>query len=888
MNSSQIAKRTIPVLIIVLVIIGAAVLASVLKKEKLAPNISNPDSVYLSTTEDGRTYDILNSFMYEELKNNVGLETILKKVDKYLLEKLIKEDGKSYYEFITEEEIEEAIDEAAFKSGKEDLTEDEIEEGYEDYYNAMYISSGLRTKEAVADYHRLELARKLFGSDKLHEEIEEADRKAENDSTELPYFKESQYEAKHKADYLSSYWAIIIPFKSAKAAEHALAQVGLKADLDSKSGNYSNLVWIDSEERATANEIALAFIEMYNTFYSSYTGDYPNSRLTLIEDEHYRYNEDGFIEFNKVFSEDNEVLNELYFENKDVAAISAQVENFLKGMLSYTTNSNENKFYTAEPRAYDNKLFVYMFKIAVEPAKELEAVREEIFESLFEKALTDTFVNQKLIELREENKFEIFDPEIEEEYLSLTTVYDFEFDKTKNSNDKLVAKIDGLEISADDLFSSMDTHFGLSLVASELNYLRFLNNSTLNKIYDYYTPNLKVNERILDKEKWEEIRNTTINEKNIFLMGGYQQFPPSYGWKNFLRDYYGVSDVEELMYSILYRKLRSDYAQALVDIEELTEEDATWLEILAYMEKARDEYFSINGVQALIAVKDREGNYVPEEDWTQLQKDYAEELYDNIWLYIGAEEGTYENIITKLVKEFNEAPRFLASKDQELVDQPELDGNPYVLEEDGVYSIEVSKYKTAGLTLEFLSLGGITNTTTASKTMPEALLDAAKEVFNILNAEEEDREYRYGYTLGSTTNEYLISETGYHVYINTSITRAATWTYEEDGEKFILPTLQMIQTNYTDNAAEYLLDENGDPTEIEFTSAMKAAISKYFNPIKDEIIGSTNVLIKLYEELKDLTVAPNNGNYSESDFDLFLEKLINVYKENLTYIKADE
>ena len=883
MNGSQIIKRTIPVLIVILLIVGAAVLASVLGKDKIVPSITDEEGVYQTINEKNRAYDISKKFMYDELKTNVGLRVLLDMVDKHLLENKQKGDS-NYYASITEEEIDEAIETAIFTSGKEDLTEEEITKQEEEYYRSMYISSGLKTEGEVRDYHRFTLAKKSYANDMLIEEIERVNKFAEEDDSMDPYFLDSEYQTMYKSNYLPAYWAIVIPFQSQTEANLALEQVGLKADLESKSGSFSNLVKIDDEEVvASATEVAEAFIKMYNTFNSRFVEGYPESRLTLTEDVQYRYNEEGQLVFNSTLDEENEDMNKLYYTNEAVAKINKQVENFMKGMDSYDPTSTENKWYTAEPRLYDSKLFVYVLKVKVEVVPELDTVRDEIFDLLFEEELTQNYITKKMIELRQLNELEIFDSALEDEYTALVDGYDFDFKMTKAEDEKIVAKIKDLNISADDLFAIMDKIYGMGLIASEIDYLRFLNSEELNAIYDYYSADLKSGQRVLNKEKWEEVRNSTINEKNIFLSGGYQSYPPTYGWKNFLRDYHGVEDVEGLMYTLLYRKLRGEYATTLLVVDELTEDSEEWQNILSHMQKAEQEYFTVNGLQVLISVKDEEGKYVPEEEWTELQKQYAKELYADVWEYIEDESG-YDSALTTLVNKFRDAPRFVADLEQDLNVQPELENNPYVFAEAG-YSIPVSKYKTAGLNIEFLKVNTLANTTAISDTQPEALKDVAKEIFN----QKPTGEVRYGYTFGSDEYEYLISKTGYHIYINTSIVEAATWNYTTDSDTlYVLPTLQMIKTITKDNALDKLIDEDGNTTEIEFTSAMRTAITKYYDPIKSEITGGMNLAITLYRQMQELGLDFKVNNYSKEEFNSYLDKVIDLYEDNLNYLKVEE
>ena len=621
---------------------------------------------------------------------------------------------------------------------------------------------------------------------------------------------------------------------------------------------------------------------MYNTFYSRFVEGYPNNTKTLIEGVHYKFNEENQLEF--ITTNEEEFLGKLFYRNKDVQKISAQVENFLKGMLTYSPTSTSNKWYTAEPRSYDSKIYVYMLKINTVTPKPLEDVKDEIFQKLFEEELTDKYITKKMIELRELNGLEILDPELEAKYIDLVEENQMSYKKTKKEDKNIVAKLNDLTITADDLFKVMDKQYGLSVAASEINYLKFLNSSTLNKIYDYYTPNLKVSERILNKEKWQEVRTATVNVKNSYLSGYYSSYP---SWKEFLRNYYGVETVEDLMYAMLYTTLRNEYATNLLKVKDLKEDSKEWQEIVKLMQKQVDDYFSVTGVQVLITVKDKDGNLVKEKDWTEAQKAAAKELYGKIWQYIQAESGDYSTKLTKLVTKYNDAPRFLASLPQNVEAQPALEDNPYVLEVEGLYRIELSKYKTLGLSIEYQTVTSLTNTTTTTDSVPEELKKVAKEIYDSL-PQGSNEEVRYGYTVGSDEYEYLISEKAYHLYINTSTEALPTWSYPNNNEKHVLPSLDIVRTITIDNASDKIIDENGEKTDIDLTSDMKNAVSKYFTPIKNEITGTTNVLIQLYEQMKDMDLDFKVNNYSLNEFNTFLDKVIKTYEENLSYIRSTD
>ncbi|MGB4181642.1 MAG: hypothetical protein WBK52_06815, partial [Bacilli bacterium] len=89
---------------------------------------------------------------------------------------------------------------------------------------------------------------------------------------------------------------------------------------------------------------------------------------------------------------------------------------------------------------------------------------------------------------------------------------------------------------------------------------------------------------------------------------------------------------------------------------------------------------------------------------------------------------------------------------------------------------------------------------------------------------------------------------------------------------------------------KYLLDENGDETEIEFTAEMKNAITSYFNPLKTELTGNDNTSRTLYEQMKaeDSGINLVNTHYTKEEFVKFLEFRIKSVDSKLKYFGTNE
>lgn len=906
MNGSQVVKRTLPLIIVLLIIIGIAISCTVLNKDKAVPAITNPESLYFEVGEGDRKFSMTNEEIYTQLKNSYGLSLLIEMIDINLL----KSGETDYYNAVTNEEIAEAIEkdkfpESKYPKGKDALTEDEIEEAEEAFNESMLVNNGLKNQEEIEAFYRLKLARKKYATAQLEKKIQEADQLAKEDKKNEPYFTEKEYETQYKADYQNGYWAIIVPFRSEEEGYKLLKQLGITVHEKDTSVSGDFTKWVrkegDEEVALTTAEVVQAFIDMYNAVNAHKLENYPNETLTLFKGVQYDIDENGKYTFNTdvASEEEDQRLNEFYYTYEEIVEYNSSIQNYLKVSMKNYVNydkeeiTSDQKFFTPQLKSYaNNKLFVFMLKISEEVAPELDEVRDEVYKTLFEKELTETFIQEQIIKLREEQGFQIFDEALEKRYMESIASFDVEHKKTKAENKTLVAKVGETEYLADDLFDYMDKRFGMSIALNKINYFRLLNNPELNTIYDFYHSDLKEKERILDPERWQEIKTSIRNIRDNFLRNYFASagYPATYGWRNFIKDYFGVQDENELKFFVLHNEIVSDFAEELSSVEDLDEDSALWKLYEEKMQQIVDEYFSSRGIHLLISVNDDFGNPIHPDEWTQYQKDLAMELFNEIWKYYESEGESVTDRLQKLADLFLDAPRFLAGVGQNVEDQPE--GFDYTLETN-YYKLEFAKYKSAGLVLKFENLGA-----GSPGKYVEPFEEALREIWKANPTSEEPTPYT-----DAETGEYkpIITEFGYHAYVNLSSTDISKWYYssdEDQEEPGILPTLQMVKTYLKDSESTYLYDgtededsdsEDEDNEDKEkFTSAMKTAVETYFNPVYEEISGSYYVTIQLYEELQGLDYTFNSKNYTEAQFKEFVQGRIDSYQSNLKYFGVEE
>lgn len=889
MNGSQVVKRTLPLIIVLLIIIGIAVSCTIFNKDKVVPAISNSEDLYFEIGEGDRKFSMTNQEIYYQLKNQYGLPMLVEMIDLELL----KSGDVDYYNAVTEEEIAEAIEKdkfptSSYPQGKDALTDEQIEEAEKNFVENMLVNNGLKNETEIKAYYRLKLAKKAYAAAQLEKTIREKEEAGEK------YFTDKEYETQYKADYQNGYWAIIVPFRSEEEGYTLLKQLGITVHEKDTSVSGDFTKWVkkvgDEEVALTTAEVVKAFIDMYNAVNSHKLENYPTETLTLIEGVQYSLN-DGKYTFNTtVAPEDGDQrLNEFYYTYEEITDYNSSIQNYLKVSMKNYVNydkeeiTSDQKFFTPTLKDYNNKsLYVFILKLDEEVAPELDDVRDEVYNKLFEKKLTENFIETEMAKLRKEKGLQIFDESLEKKYLESIESYDVDQKKTKGESKTLVAKIGEKEFSADDLFNYVDKRFGMMVALTKINFLRILNNPEMNTIYNYYESGLKEKERILDPERWQDVKTSIRTIRDNFLRNGfsYYGYPATYGWKNFIRDFYGVHDENELKYYVLYSEVVSDYTDDLSLLEDATEDSEIWNLYKEKMLEIADEFFSSRGVHLLIYVEDEEGNTVHPDDWTQYQRELAEELFAEIWKYYNAEPGTATEKLQALADAFLKAPRFLAGIGQNVSDQPA--GFDYNLESED-YKFEFAKYKSAGLLLKYEDLQD-----NAPGEYVKEFEDALREMWKADPTSQVPTPYR-----DPETNEYkpIITKFGYHGYVNLSSTDISKWYYSSDEEKEnpgIIPTLQMIKTYLKDSESTYLLDEEGNETEEEFTSAMKTAIDTYYSPLYKELTDSKYVTIQLYEELQGLDFTFNSKNYTEAQFLDFVRGRIQSYQSNLKYFTVEE
>lgn len=288
MNVKSILKKVLPIICSILLIVIITVTVTAIKNNSAkTPDLGDAkDEAYLSITETlgGKefTYKITKGELYDDLRSQIGLSTVITMTNKAILKDAVSEtSNKSYWDSVTDAEIVEAINKDVYgednidEDGNITITDDEEKEDLEKkFITSMYTgygytitADGIYSAE-VKEHYNLVLAKKLYAKEAFAKEIKEADE-------DEPYFDDDEIEEYYEENYGKNFYALIVPFKSSDEAKLLLQQLGYVYDSTSSVSAWVNNSIKETEEGsgiyesvkgdlATTTQVIEAFINLYN------------------------------------------------------------------------------------------------------------------------------------------------------------------------------------------------------------------------------------------------------------------------------------------------------------------------------------------------------------------------------------------------------------------------------------------------------------------------------------------------------------------------------------------------------------------------------------------------------------------------------------------------
>ena len=587
---------------------------------------------------------------------------------------------------------------------------------------------------------------------------------------------------------------------------------------------------------------------------------------------------------------DNTVDSKLFYSQEDLTELGL-----------YSSGSSSNKFVSfkdtskfEDAETYSNTIVsgdkYYLYIIL---GKDASAVEWEDYlndakyyelpiytakkEELLEGQVSATYAKNKVSELRNNAKLVIFDETLETNYMNN---YKSDYKATKKSSKTVVASFElngnTVEITVDQLWAKLGEFYGVYTTVDLLQYEWVFMEATdsqgelLNKYVDYqkYLSGKKLKKCIKDnddaKKLYENVCAYVENVKYYFSVGSYESsgYPASYGWKNFINDYYAtyynvkLESNDDLRLFFINQQIISDYSADLCKVTE-----AKWNEAyLTNAGKTLGNYINASGVHLLIALPDAEknaesgsnNNFVDPTNWTAQQLSKAEEVYDYVLNMISnIDESEISSVLTGIANAFEEAPLPLAdgttpniSYTTSSMDESSTTTHNYFTynyeyykegETTPSYVINVSELKAMGfmLTCENLDV-------TAGAMVPE-FEEAVRQIWNksldklVKDAtveetviydhsfiapkyknydEDTDTETVVNDNAGDT---YLTTTYGLHVYVNQSCDLSAYFTTDANNDKVFIaiPEVEYAQMYVYD------LNLNADPKFVSLSELYK-------------------------------------------------------------------
>ena len=643
-----------------------------------------------------------------------------------------------------------------------------------------------------------------------------------------------------------------------------------------------------------------------------------------------------------VFNTTNEE-SALFWDYDDLYAYDSTLPSKLNNSLSVynpfvskdyaaSLNNSDSTWYTKSAIS-NNNVYYLILKLAEVPTKELDEVKDSIIEELTKEKVDEistTDLETKVCELREKYNVVVFDKDLQKEYIENCEKYDVEHKKNKKNSDNLIATLDGKEITVDDLFNYMDKTLGLASAISEITQQRLVANTYFDKYYDAATGKWTSD----GKEIKENISANIEAQRLNFLSGAYSYYgytpSSSYTWEDFMFDINGVRTEKELAMLSLYSTVSNDYIKKTIEFVAVNEEttldkidflmnendalaSAAWQVLKTRMAAMVSDKFTVSGEHLLVskyadpASAYKSGTPVSpldaedENKWTDEEKALAKELIEKVYDYLLAVEGTYTTKLNAIVTAFNSTPYDVDGRP--IIVNSSNEKYQYVLEYPGG-TIDIAKYKSAGLFVKFESLGSFTE-----GKMVKPFEDAAKSIWEKDKADNETS--RITIYEDDNAQHSIETEFGYHLYVNLSSTFVKEYQSLGEDAKSAIPSLQEIRISNMITAVKALITDDTSDSDKEAINAKvkeledqlsdeaQTAITSYYSTVIAEFTNSYFSALLQQQDISKMasgtwtngtaTVTLNSNIYTNAD----IVKMINVNNEsttksNLTYLKTED
>lgn len=668
-------------------------------------------------------------------------------------------------------------------------------------------------------------------------------------------------------------------------------------------GNEENSIKIDSgfEEGESSVAILKIFVEIYNYIYTyrntlDYTGRIDADTFEDYGDQEflkYYYLTSAIVAASNPESSTydgvtyDDLTEELVdmdkqgeytnFTKEKLDKYSTSLSSYLYGTLETEPNTEDDEDntsfiqYNSSPNSYGNYYYL-IFKISAVDDEEFYTVEElydedeeeyydeytitnddlklEIYELMFEEALTETYITTVVDERMAEADIAIYDSILEINYVNSTT---YDYKETKKSNDSLIGSVTIDDVTTE--FTVDDAYEFLEFIYGPTTAVTLLFNKYI-KTTEYYTD--------LD-EYYDDYKLAVQTALTYFANDDYSSYgyPATMGKYNFMQLYYRTTNVDEAVTD--YLMVEDAKADFFADYSDTFYEDLKYYTDLAY-----DSYYGLSATHLLVYVDmDEDGvadtDFFSDPEYAAEYQEYAEALVAEVVSYVQNSSSNTSTSLEAAVEEFNSSSRIV----------------PSVCNGSNSATTECTwaEYKSKGLFLSTATLAEITNTTDSDE---DDLVSRIKELY------EDTDVIMNGYYTSSyfdSERDLVLTEDGYNVLLITGGTVSSSSEYLDedelyqsipikiDGEAVYLngsssteyATLEQIEIyvrEYTENSACTSL-----PADV------ITALDTYLAPLMTRYITEVSLVMIMMNTMDTISGA-------DSDFTTKLDKMIDIAQKN--------
>lgn len=619
MNKGNVIRASI-VLVIFLVILGAAYGCSLIKSGGAEALVSDGDSVYL--TVDGQT--VTKAELWEAMKKVDGLDYLVDYLDSTILADYIAE--------VTQEEIDEAVLYLTYSTTSEDVIAEiqarpETNQEYLDSFNQTLVVLGYDPTNAddLRAYVELDIAKTNMAKDIILDSVDGDDY----------YISDATYKTSYDATTLGDVSALEVRFSNAVELKEVFNKFNLVLNFQTGIGEYVGTVPIAdvaNDEFTTENTVKLTdeqvfekFVMLYNymnPWQEAIPVDVAMSELSTLYPDVALYNYDEMTK-DRSTTDPNVALANYIFNSLDDTGVDAV-------KFSYSA------------QAFSSSLSL-VYKISSESVTAFEdltaAELAEFKDEYLDAAITEDAIISMMETKRAASDIEIFDYYLKMEYeFSYGVSYD------NKGSETVVATIGNTEITSEDLYSYMEERlgafYGIQLTKTKVLLASDTYTELYGDDYDYMSNN---------SDEMTAHRAELRAMKAYFSSDSYASYGFSssvYTWEEFLfLAFNSTSESEVLENLYIIGNLQPAFVYPTINYDSFSD----------YVQAQYDDYFSLNVTHLLMYV-DFDKDFSPDsfddfrdtftpaelEEYSTLKVAFQNLVYSRI------DEGmTYEEIVTE-------------------------------------------------------------------------------------------------------------------------------------------------------------------------------------------------------------------------------------------------